>query len=75
MANYQNTPTMDAMELNALLRAEKMATARTYACMSGEMAWRPGEKEAHLRQFEQTASRIRVVQARITADEFSQMEQ
>jgi hypothetical protein len=74
MANYQNTPTKDEMELNALLRAENMATARAYACMSGEMAWRPGEKEAHLRQFEQTASRIRVVQARIAADQFSEMD-
>jgi hypothetical protein len=75
MANYKNTPTEDEMELNALLRAEKMATARAYRCMSGEAAWRPGEKEAHLQGFEETASRIRAIQTRIAVDEFSKLDQ
>ena len=44
MANYKNQPTKDELELNALLRAEKMATARAYACMSGEIRKRKEKK-------------------------------
>ncbi len=74
MANYKNQPTKDELELNALLRAEKMATARAYACMSGEISWRSSEKEAHRLQFEQTAVRIRAIQGRMAADQFSEMD-
>jgi hypothetical protein len=72
--NYKNPPSEDEMELEALFRVEKLATARWYLCISGQEKFRPGEREARIPQIDEFSAKIKAVQQRMAIKEFCQME-
>lgn len=45
--------------LDTALREEKLLTARWYAAMSGQLPWKPGEKEANQAKTSQVERVIR----------------
>lgn len=60
-------------ELHSLLTAERNLTALWYARMSGEVAWKPGEKESMGELMAQFSEKIKRLQGEQAAEEFANL--